>query len=260
VIDSQLKQRLVGAVVLIALGVIFIPLLLDGDYAPPDRGLQSSIPPAPRVVSVPPRHIPMPPQAPPEELRSSVAPPPPESDGPASPPPEAPPPAPPSAATPRVEQAPPSRPAATPAASGDSAPEPPAKFVVPPPHEPKRTPKRPESHPRPSAKAPQAPAGSHQAAAPKSGVARRPHAQAKETAITAWAVQVGRFSTESNATALRDKLRDSGYASFAEPDFERGAKSVRVLVGPELQRADAEALRAQLKRRLKLDAFVVSYP
>ena len=73
-------------------------------------------------------------------------------------------------------------------------------------------------------------------------------------------MQVGRFSTESNATALRDKLRDSGYASFTEPDFERGAKSVRVLVGPELQRADAEALRAQLKRRLKLDAFVVSYP
>ena len=79
-------------------------------------------------------------------------------------------------------------------------------------------------------------------------------------AITAWVVQVGRFSTEANATALRDKLRRSGYASFAEPDYEQGAKSVRVLVGPELQRADAETLRAQLKQRLKLDAFVVSYP
>ena len=88
----------------------------------------------------------------------------------------------------------------------------------------------------------------------------RPAKRSRPAAITAWVVQVGRFSTEANATALRDKLRRSGYASFAEPDYEQGAKSVRVLVGPELQRADAETLRAQLKQRLKLDAFVVSYP
>lgn len=45
--DKALKQRMVGAVVLIALGVIFIPMLLDGDSREDSRTVQLDIPEPP---------------------------------------------------------------------------------------------------------------------------------------------------------------------------------------------------------------------
>jgi DedD protein len=60
-VNILLKQRLVGAVVLVSLGVIFIPMLLpgDGDLSVPLQG--SNVPPAPDYRFTPP---PTPPQAP----------------------------------------------------------------------------------------------------------------------------------------------------------------------------------------------------
>lgn len=50
-LDDGLKQRLVGALVLLALAVIFLPVLFDRDpMAPVDRTTQ--IPPAPEVITV----------------------------------------------------------------------------------------------------------------------------------------------------------------------------------------------------------------
>jgi DedD protein len=50
-LDDGLKQRLVGALVLVALAVIFLPVLFDRDpMAPVDR--TSQIPPAPEVITV----------------------------------------------------------------------------------------------------------------------------------------------------------------------------------------------------------------
>jgi DedD protein len=50
-LDDGLKQRLVGALVLLALAVIFLPVLFDRDpMAPVER--TSQIPPAPEVVTV----------------------------------------------------------------------------------------------------------------------------------------------------------------------------------------------------------------
>lgn len=49
--DDGLKQRLIGAVVLLALGVIFLPVLFERDpMQPVDR--DSQIPPAPEIVIV----------------------------------------------------------------------------------------------------------------------------------------------------------------------------------------------------------------
>ncbi|MDN5848649.1 MAG: SPOR domain-containing protein [Nitrococcus sp.] len=54
--EQRAKQRLVGAVILVALGVIFIPMLLKGPVERDRAGIPVQIPPRPQVVPVP--HIP----------------------------------------------------------------------------------------------------------------------------------------------------------------------------------------------------------
>lgn len=50
-LDDGLKQRLIGAVILLALGVIFIPVLFDRDpIKPVDR--ETQIPPEPEIVTI----------------------------------------------------------------------------------------------------------------------------------------------------------------------------------------------------------------
>lgn len=64
-IDAALKQRLVGATVLVSLAVIFIPMLLDGTDPTEDLMLTSNIPERPdnqfksRIVPVAPTEIPV---------------------------------------------------------------------------------------------------------------------------------------------------------------------------------------------------------
>jgi DedD protein len=62
-VDDRLKRRLVGAVVLIALGVIFIPMILDGSGRSSRLSMDVEIPPAP-VYEVPDRLPPLPTSAP----------------------------------------------------------------------------------------------------------------------------------------------------------------------------------------------------
>ncbi len=59
--DEKLKQRVVGATVLVALGVIFIPMLLTGE--PPAGITKSNIPPKPGIRSPEPA-TPAPPRRP----------------------------------------------------------------------------------------------------------------------------------------------------------------------------------------------------
>ena len=73
-----------------------------------------------------------------------------------------------------------------------------------------------------------------------------------------WAVQVGSFSQQERARALRDKLKDAGFAAFIEP-FDAGNGTVyRVKVGPEAERADAEKLGERLEKEQGLKVLVVS--
>lgn len=51
--DLRLKHRLVGAVVLIAVGVIFIPMLLDGPPPAPEPVTLERMPPAPEADYIP---------------------------------------------------------------------------------------------------------------------------------------------------------------------------------------------------------------
>jgi DedD protein len=75
-----------------------------------------------------------------------------------------------------------------------------------------------------------------------------------------WAVQVGVFGQEENAQALRDRLRQGGFAAYVQRIDSEGAANWRVRVGPEAERANADRLRDTLKSRFQLDGLVVAHP
>jgi DedD protein len=182
-VNSQIKQRVVGAIVLVALAVIFIPLLLTG------KG----------------------------ELESRI------DDGTVEPPELQLPPVPEAPEPPRLDNA-----AIVPLdqadeAAADAAPVPePAAGI--PPVEP-------------------AAAGAPLAAQP-----------------SGWVVQLGSFTSQKNALALRDSLRGKGYASFVEPITTGKDTAYRVRVGPELTPEAAERLKQKLAADLKMNGLVQQYP
>jgi len=107
--------------------------------------------------------------------------------------------------------------------------------------------------------APPIPAPKAAAAAPAPGGAVRPAAGAAVSparqATTApgtapgggWAVQVGSFSKHETARQLAEQLRARGHESFVMPVQAKGSTLYRVRVGPMQDRAGAEAKARQLK-------------
>jgi len=78
--------------------------------------------------------------------------------------------------------------------------------------------------------------------------------------ISAWAVQVGSFSSKQNALALRDKLRNKGFAAFVDTTKVNEIENFRVRVGPEVKREKAESLRKKLSGTYKGRTFIVKHP
>lgn len=77
--------------------------------------------------------------------------------------------------------------------------------------------------------------------------------------LTAWVVEAGSFTEESDALAVRDNLRRGGFASFVR-DREAASESFRVLVGPMISEQSANSARAQVQQLLGSDAIVQTYP
>ena len=80
--------------------------------------------------------------------------------------------------------------------------------------------------------------------------------------LTGWVVQVGSFSRK-NADSLNTRLRIAGYSSYVvdEPVKARdGALLYRVRIGPEVLRSEALKLKAEIKKEMDLDGFVLNYP
>ncbi len=78
--------------------------------------------------------------------------------------------------------------------------------------------------------------------------------------VTAWVIQLGTFSSEQNALVLRDQLRAKGYTAFVEKIKSGDSQLFRVRVGPELERARADALRDKLEKETKQKGIVAHYP
>ena len=74
-----------------------------------------------------------------------------------------------------------------------------------------------------------------------------------------WAVQSASFAKSSNAKALREALKEAGFKAFistVKPAGE-GNPMYRVAVGPLQQRADAEAILAQIAAGFDLSPRIV---
>ncbi len=76
-------------------------------------------------------------------------------------------------------------------------------------------------------------------------------------ALGPYAVQVGAFRSPARAVAERDRLAADGFHAFlSEVDGDAGGVT-RVVVGPNITRAEAEAAARQLTERYAVSAFVV---
>jgi len=215
--ESRAKQRLTGAVILVALFVLLVPELLTGprDAHPPaaptnEEGLRSytieldardaatpatTAPANDGAVSLP--AVPAPASVPGEAAapQASVAQPPAAN------------PQPPTARPNNVATAPAAKPQPTQPVHADAA--------------------RSES---PSASGPSAPPA------------------AKPAAGGNFVVQLGTFGQRENADRLVREMNAKGFAAFVVPISSNGHDLYRVRVGPTRDRASAEALAAQLKR------------
>lgn len=79
-------------------------------------------------------------------------------------------------------------------------------------------------------------------------------------AKSGFVVQAGSFSKQQNAQTLTDKLQASGYPAFVEASQVGNKSAFRVKVGPYAQRTEANELHEKLKQKEKINGLVVSHP
>jgi DedD protein len=184
--EVRVRERLIGALVLVAVVVLFVPAILKGRDPPPEAASPGT--------------------APVKRIELPI---------------------------------------------GDAVPEPEEQVLVPEPvraepataepvtdasQEPEATPAPPPS-PRVSAERP-APAPEREQPAPA----------AAATPATAWAVQLGAFSSKAKADQLVAELRKRRFAAFVLEYRASGQVLYRVRVGPEQDRARAEEIATRLRK------------
>jgi DedD protein len=208
--DSALKQRLLGAAVLLALAVIFVPMFLGSSPQKETSTIQNlDIPPIPERKF---------------ETRTLPV------DG--------------SAATPAPEPASPDKVVTvdTRAPSTFEAPEPgPAK--------PAASAAAPPAPAAPPAATPAAAAPPGQEHAPTPAKTSEPAAPSEPPAAEGrFSVNLGVYADSGHANALVKKLKQAGFMAYAETTDYKGKPAQRVRVGPFADRAAAEAARLKIKQ------------
>lgn len=218
-LDKAYKQRMVGALVLIAIAVIFLPMLFSRqDEA---RHVQVDAPAAPQAPAVAP--IKVEPVSVPEQQPLPQEPVP--TDEELTQP-----------SHPAVNQQPPSMPIApAPAPAKPAAAAPTVKTTA-----------------VPLPQKPAAPAAAP--ASPPALAVDTNRVDANGLSIT-WAVQVASLSNRANADNLQKTLRSQGYNAYIRTSD--GVN--RVFVGPLIERAEADRLRDQLNKQQKLNGIVVRF-
>lgn len=78
--------------------------------------------------------------------------------------------------------------------------------------------------------------------------------------MSAWVIQAGSFADEANAKTVLVKLRQAKINAFVEMIPSPSGNSYRVRVGPELDRAKAEAVLKKMESDTGVKGMIVSYP
>ncbi len=239
--DNTVKQRVIGAVVLVALAVIFVPILLEksSDDLGPVGG---NLPDQPDQIvndKIEPLTLPEPP--PETEPAQVVLDQPAAADqtvtGPIEPAMPSPVDAVPTTATPGV------------AAETVTAPQP----AVPAPTTPATTP---ADTPTPATAA--TPTTPTTTTTPSPTPVAKPAQPA--AVVSGWVVQLASLASQANAMALQERLRGLGYTAFVEEIKMPQGVLYRVRVGPELERSNAENVRNRLEQQVQLKGIVTRYP
>lgn len=92
---------------------------------------------------------------------------------------------------------------------------------------------------------------------PDRGSASDPFAEASTAG--GWTVQLGSFLKSENALALHERLKARGYTAFVESGSSARGDVSRVFVGPMPDRDQAKASAAKLRREMALEGIVVPY-
>ncbi|KPA88804.1 hypothetical protein PF66_04475 [Pseudomonas asplenii] len=229
-LDRAYKQRMVGALVLVALAVIFLPMLFSRQDE--QRQVRVDPPAAPQAPVVPQVHVE--PVAVPEPQNLPQDPLPPEDD---------------------EVVAVPAAPAAKPATATPVAPAVPATKPVAPVATTK--PATPASVPASAAKPAAVPAQT-----PAQVVAQAPaKLDTTQNRVDpnglpiSWSVQLASLSSREGAESLQKSLRSQGYNAYIRSADGKN----RVFVGPLIERAEADRLRDLLGRQQNLKGFVVRF-
>lgn len=75
----------------------------------------------------------------------------------------------------------------------------------------------------------------------------------------AWTVQLAAFSSEQNANRLHARLLEAGYKAYVEKGISNQGQLFRVFVGPEIREERAKLQRDALQKSFKLKGIVVRY-
>jgi DedD protein len=116
----------------------------------------------------------------------------------------------------------------------------------------------PAPQPAPVAPTPAVVAAEQPQPAPRSGSA--PRSGAATTPVTGWMVQVGSFASRDNAARLARDLKSAGFAASMSESRAGGKSLYRVRVGPEAERAAAQAVVTRLRGRGITGAAIVPHP
>lgn len=95
---------------------------------------------------------------------------------------------------------------------------------------------------------------------PSPGAASEPGPAPLPAGTRAWVVQVASLGTRDAAVKMRDDLRAKGHAAFVEQAEVGGKTYFRVRIGPEVERARADALARRVTTATGPKPIVMSYP
>ncbi|MCC5866085.1 MAG: SPOR domain-containing protein [Wenzhouxiangella sp.] len=234
--DKVLKQRLIGATILIALAVIFVPMLFDAPDDRPARELTIELPDAPGDRA-PVRRLPLDPDQARRVASESTA----EAPGRFVP------------ETPVVVQSPAEEIRLESLPEPDPEPLPELDVVT---YEPEKAPD-PEPEPITEPITETVPVPRSEPSLPRQETAPA----AVEAALTAWLVQVASFGSRQAASEVVERLGRLGHLAGIDPLVRGETTLYRVVAGPYAAREDAERARTQIVQTVAgVDPIVRSGP
>ena len=75
----------------------------------------------------------------------------------------------------------------------------------------------------------------------------------------AWVIQVASLSSQEGANKLRDQLQAEGHKAYVRAVPSVNGNIYRVFIGPRQDKAQLQAVKAQLDKRLKVNSLVLPF-